>query len=343
MGSPRVLVFPDSGPRIGGGHVMRCLTLAQALMRRGATCAFAATPATEGILKAFASPDIEAFPVVDDIDQAPAAAAAWAKAWRADWVVLDHYFVPPAQEAALREGRMLAVLDDLADRPRGADLLINPAFGWSVDRYAGLLPQGAPILVGPGYALVRPEFAVRREAAVTRRREGGHLRHLLVSLGLTDVEGITARVVKAARPVVPDLLLEVVLSGAAPSLPALCGAAKSDAHLRLHVDSHAMAELTAVADLAIGAGGSSVWERATLGLPTLTLILADNQRPMAQTMAAAGLTLAVDAAEPDFETRLTHGLETLIRDAALRRSISESSAALCDGLGAERVAQAMLN
>ena len=343
MTAPRVLVFPDSGPRIGGGHVMRCLTLAHALMERGAAVAFAATPATEAILKAFGAPDIQVFPVIDDIDRAPVAAADWAASFAADWVLLDHYGVTPRQEVVLRSDRRLAALDDLADRPRWADLVINPAFGWTPDRYAGLLQHGAVVLTGPAHALVRPEFAHRRDAALTHRREGGHLRHVLISLGLTDVEGITERVVGVMRPLLDGLILDVVLGGAAPSLPALCAQAKTDPCLRLHIDSHAMAELTATADIAIGAGGSSVWERCTLGLPAATVVLADNQRPMAEVMAAAGLTLAVEASAPDFEDRLTEALHALVHDASLRRALSEASAAACDGLGAERVAAAMLS
>ncbi|MDB5458510.1 MAG: flagellin modification protein FlmD, partial [Caulobacteraceae bacterium] len=152
----------------------------------------------------------------------------------------------------------------------------------------------------------------------------------------------TGRVAAMVRPLLGDLILDVVVGSAAPSLPALCAAAKSDPHLRLHVDSHAMADLTAAADLAIGAGGSSTWERCTLGLPTATVVLAQNQRPMAQAMARDGLTLAADTADADFEAGLSDALRALIGDAALRRAMSEKAAAVCDGLGAERVAQALL-
>jgi UDP-2,4-diacetamido-2,4,6-trideoxy-beta-L-altropyranose hydrolase len=342
MAATRVLVFPDSGPRIGGGHVMRCLTLARALTAHGAACAFAATPSTQAILQAFGAPDIEVLPIGGEPDEAAATAANWAQSWDADWVLLDHYFLTPEQEAALRNRRRLAVLDDLADRPRAADLLMDSAYGRTADAYRPLLPPGALILTGPAYAPVRPEFAARRDAALARRREGGHLRHVLIALGLTDVDGITQRVVGALRPMLGDLILDVVVGGAAGSLARLCAAAKTDPHLRLHVDSHAMAELMAAADIAIGAGGSSTWERATLGLPAVTVILAQNQRPMAQAMKAGGLTLTADVSRPDFEDDLIAALHRLIADATLRRSMSEAAAAACDGLGAERVAQAML-
>ena len=235
------------------------------------------------------------------------------------------------------------MIDDLADRPRPAELLVNPGYGRLPGNYAGLLPEGAMVLAGPPYALVRPEFAAHRDHALERRREGGHLKHVLISLGLTDVDGITERVVRALEPHLHGLILDVVLGDQAPSLPSLREAAKSDCGLRLHVDSHAMAELMAQADLAVGAGGSSVWERATLGLPTVTVVLADNQRPMAQAMAHVGLTLAVDGGASDFETRLVEAVRRLIDDSALRRWLFEASCHACDGLGADRVAQAFFD
>ena len=342
MSSARILVFPDCGPRIGGGHVMRCLTLARALTVRGAACAFAATPETQAVLEAFGAPDIEVLPIAGELEQAAATVANWASSWDADWVLLDHYFLDAAQEAALRDGRRLAVIDDLADRPRGADLLLDSAYGRTPDAYRPLLPPVAAILTGPAHAPVRPEFAARREASLARRREGGHLKHVLISLGLTDVGGITERVVRTLRPLLDGLILDVVIGSGAPSLAALCAEAKTDPSLRLHIDSHDMAALMASADFAVGAGGSSTWERAALGLPTVSVVLAHNQRAMAEAMAREGLILTADAEAAGFEARLTDAVQQLIGDAALRRAMSEASAAACDGLGAERFADALL-
>jgi spore coat polysaccharide biosynthesis predicted glycosyltransferase SpsG len=103
-----------------------------------------------------------------------------------------------------------------------------------------------------------------------------------------------------------------------------------------------MATLTADADIAIGAGGSSVWERAVVGLPSVTVILAENQRGMIEHMADAGFTRGLDAASPDFEARLVEAWNRLLNDAALRWRLTERSADLCDGHGAARVAEAVL-
>ncbi|HWF75604.1 MAG TPA: glycosyltransferase, partial [Caulobacteraceae bacterium] len=112
--------------------------------------------------------------------------------------------------------------------------------------------------------------------------------------------------------------------------------------LRLWVDDADMATLTADADIAIGAGGSSVWERAVVGLPSATVILAENQRVMIEHMADAGFARAIDAAAPDFETRLVEAWNRLLNDEALRWRLTERSAELCDGHGAGRVAEAVL-
>jgi UDP-2,4-diacetamido-2,4,6-trideoxy-beta-L-altropyranose hydrolase len=323
----RILFFADSGARVGGGHVMRCLTLARALMGRGATCAFVASPDVVAILGAFGPPGVEAVDPAED--------------WRPDWVVIDHYRLDAEAESAWRApGRRLAVIDDLGERARDCDLLIDPSYGGEARARAA--PAGAKVLAGPAYALVRPEFAALRDKALAHRREGGHLRHLLVSLGLTDLDGITARVVEAVRPLCGELLVDVALGAAAPSLKSLRERAKADQHLRLNVETTMMAQLTAAADLAIGAGGSSAWERAVLGLPAVTVVLADNQRPMAQAMAADGLTLVVEAADPDFRQALGGALHRLTEDATLRRSMSGALAGLCDGGGAGRVAERML-
>jgi len=294
---------------------MRCLTLAGALTARGAACAFVRTPEAADILARYA-PDM---PLVGESAEA-------------DLMVLDSYRMAPATEAAwrARAGR-LAVIDDLA-RPHDADLVLDPSFGREARDYS------APVvLAGPAYALVRPAFAAARAEALARR--GDPARRCLVSLGLTDVGGITGRVAMALAD--SGLALAVVVGAGAPSLPAL-EALAANGRVTLHVDSDDMAGLITRADLCVGAGGSSVWERACLGLPTVTLILADNQRDMAMKLDAAGVTVALDARWPGLEGRLVEAVGRLVADDGLRAGLSARSAALCDGLGADRAAEQLL-
>jgi UDP-2,4-diacetamido-2,4,6-trideoxy-beta-L-altropyranose hydrolase len=316
MVQPRILFVCDAGPGVGGGHVMRCLTLARALQGRGAACVFLATPEAADVLARFAP------------DMALAEPGAVA-----DLMVLDSYRMDATVDAGWRaRAKRLAVIDDLA-RPHDADLVLDPSFGREARDYAA-----ATVLAGPAYALVRGEFAAARGAALARRGEPA--RRCLVSLGLTDVDGITGRVADALAD--GDLALDVVVGAGTPSLPALQALAK-EGRVTLHIDTNDMAGLIAAADIAVGAGGSSVWERACLGLPTVTLILADNQRDMAMKLDAAGAVLALDARWPGLEARLVEAVGRLLADDALRAGLSAKSAALCDGLGAERAAAALMD
>jgi UDP-2,4-diacetamido-2,4,6-trideoxy-beta-L-altropyranose hydrolase len=342
---PRILFFADAGPEVGGGHVMRCLTLARALAERGAECAFVESRAAAPILRRFGWPAQTLLAISDaqDLHGLLAYARDFADRFGADAVVIDHYEADRGQESALkRELRKVVVIDDLANRRHYCDLLVDPGYGRRAEAYRDLAPAHTHMLVGPSYALVRPEFAGARQRAMSRRANHGPVTRTLVALGLTDIGGVTGRVVRALVPALGDVRLDVVLGSEAVSLPALRQMVAGDRRLRLWVDNAEMATLTADADIAIGAGGSSVWERAVVGLPSTTVILAENQRVMVEHMADAGFTRGVDAAAPDFEVRLVEAWRRLEGDAALRWRLTERSADLCDGHGAARVADAVL-
>jgi len=156
------------------------------------------------------------------------------------------------------------------------------------------------------------------------------------------VGGITSRIVERIRPRLSGEGIDVVLGAAAPSLGSLTRIARRDTRIALHVDTPLMARLTAEADIAVGACGSSVWERCALGLPGVLVILADNQRPAALALAEMGAALWTDIADPGFEAALDRALMRLMTDSGLRKALAARSAELCDGLGAPRVAETFL-
>ena len=337
---PSILFLADAGPTVGGGHVMRSLTLAQALAAEGATCVFLATPAAQAVLEAFGG-EIARI----DIDPPSLAvlvevAADHAQAF--DAVVLDHYGLSAPEHRAIAGGRPTLVIDDLANRPLAADLVLDSGPARRATDYDGLIPPHAELLLGPNHAPVRPAFGALRKAALARRATAPKVGRILVSLGLTDVGAITGRVVDLMLPLTGQSILDVVLGSGAPSLPALRALAAREPHLVLHVDSQEMPRLTLDADLAVGAGGSTSWERCVLALPTLLLMLADNQREASQALAGADAVLALDVAAPDFETAFAADLARLLEEPLLRDRLSTASAAVCDGRGAARVADRFL-
>ncbi len=341
----RILFFADAGPDVGGGHVMRCLTLARALSDGGAECAFVESRAAVSILRRYGWPDqtLLAMATGQSLPGLVAYADRFTEVFQPDVVVVDHYGAGAEEEAVLRgPGRRIAVIDDLADRRHLCDLLIDPGHARRRDAYDGLIDAACPTLLGPAYALVRPAFAAARPRALMRRAKHEPVRRALIALGLTDFGGITARVVRTLTPHLGEVRLDVVMGAGAPSLDAISTLAGRDRRLRLHLDTEEMASLTADADIAVGAGGSSVWERACAGLPSISVVLADNQAGMARDLDVAGAALALDAREPDFEAALLAAWTRLLEEPDLRWSLSERAAELCDGRGAERVAAAIL-
>jgi len=336
--SDGVLFVCDAGAVVGGGHVMRCLTLARALEARGASCRFLAPPAVADLLDAFA-PDMTQIPAAStrpgDLVEAAARASA-------GLVVFDHYGLHSDDHRLGAGRRPVVVIDDLADRPLGADLVVDSGPARAAGDYQGLISQSARLLLGPGYAPVRPEFAALRAGTLARRLAGPPPLRLLVSLGLGDLGGITGQVVEQVLDVTEDVAIDVVLGGAAPSLSKVSALALVYPRVTLHIDTKAMAALTAAADFAVGGGGSSSWERCVLGLPTVLLILADNQREAARALEGAGAVLALEVGAAGFAGALQEDVIRLMVDDRLRLGMSLAASGVCDGQGAARTAEAVL-
>jgi UDP-2,4-diacetamido-2,4,6-trideoxy-beta-L-altropyranose hydrolase len=332
---PRILFIANAGPTAGGGHVMRALSLARALEGHGAECIFLASPPVAALLKAFA-PDMaqEEATAID-----PDAVRDAVTGVRFDAVVVDHPDLARAEHETVAQGRPIMVVDDLADRPLSADLIVDSG-ATRVEADYALLAQDARLLIGPDYAPVRPEFAALREEVLARR--GGPVERVLVALGLTDGRGVTARVVERLRQRNGQIALDIVLGSSAPSLPGLRRIAAHDPRVTLHIDTQDMAALTAQADIALGGAGSTNWERCTLGLPSLVVVQAENQRPAALALAARDAALVVDAFADDFDKVFDRALVRLMTDPACRARLTDASAKLCDGLGSSRVAEAFL-
>lgn len=334
--TPRVLFIADAGPEAGGGHLMRSLTLAEALTVRGAACAFLATSDSAPLLETFA-------PAMSRIDCAGSDRASLAAALAGqgfDALVFDHYRLARADHEALAGGRACLVIDDLADRPLGADVVLDSGPSRRALDYTLLTDGDTRLLLGPEFAPVRSRFAALRASSLARR--DGPVRRVLVTMGLSDVGGITNRVVERLRPRLGDVGIDVVLGGQAPSLRALSRMATHDRRLRLHVDAKDMATLLHDADFVLSAAGSTVWEICTLGLPSAILVVAENQRPAADALAERGAALVVDAADPGFEGALDRAIMRLVTDPVQRAHLSESAAGVCDGQGAGRAAEALL-
>lgn len=319
MTQPKILFRCDASVTIGTGHVMRCLTLADELSGRGADCVFVSAPGTQDLVPALP------YPVLPP-DRLPFGAAL---------AVIDHYDLDAAYEAIVRsQTRAVMAIDDLPNRRHHCDLLLDQTHGRKAEEYRGLVPVTCITLAGAGYALLRPQFAAARETSLARR--DGSLKRLLVTLGGTDPDDMTGRVLDAVAAAGLDLAVDVVMGAKAPHLDSVRARATAMKNTEVLVGVSDMAGLMAQADLAIGAAGTTTWERCCLGLPSLMLIIADNQKDIARLVAHSGAARIVT---PD---QIADQLRGLAAEPQALQFLSQSAAALCDGKGAARIADALV-
>ena len=337
VAGPEIGFICEASTRIGGGHVMRCLTLACEMQRRGAIVRFAVNKEAWEVV-----PSLQRAPfAISTVPYVPVTPDIWAD--RLSAIVFDSYAIDSHLEIQFRpKASKIIVIDDLANRSHDCDLVIDSNWGRSTADYFNLVPGHAQILCGPNYSLLRPEFAAMRPASLSQRARGSAVTRILISLGLTDVGAITAKVVNRLLSTQMSFTFDVVIGAMAESLLELEALATIDDRVALHIDPPNMARLMANADVAIGAGGTTSWERCCLGLPTVVVVLADNQRPVAAGLESAGAAAAVYGVADDDLHRLSSTVEALIGDTKARIHMASAASGIADGRGAGRVSAALL-
>lgn len=356
----RVAFRVDASAPMGTGHVMRCLSLAEVFRDRGMEVRFICRAHGGNLAQLLRG---RAFPVATlpepsaEFLSRSEGYAAWLGAppevdvsqtiealagHRADLLVVDHYGIDSSWEARLRPhaGTILAI-DDLANRRHDCDVLLDQNYARSAEaRYAGLVPPSCMLLTGPRYALLARDYSTYRQA---RRPRATPSKRVFVFFGGSDPDNATGLALRAlSSEPLRHLEVDVVVGPNNPHRASLERQAAVRPGTHLHGTQQHLAAMMSCADLAIGAGGSTTWERMCLGLPSVVIAIAENQRPACEALAAsrlifyAGFLDDVDAG----------GLESLISaalgDDAQLEIVAERGRECVDGLGAGRVAQAAL-
>jgi UDP-2,4-diacetamido-2,4,6-trideoxy-beta-L-altropyranose hydrolase len=337
----RVAIRADASGSIGWGHVKRCLALAQALRAAGAELRFHCA-ASDIDVAALVRGGGFAFTTLADALDAEAMVAALAD-WPPAVLVVDHYRLAAPWHEAVRAatGAAIAVIDDLADRPLAADLVIdhNPVPDGAA-KYGPVLTRPARLCTGPAYALLD---AVYREHA--RCVVGDAVRSIAIFMGGSDPDDHSTLAWRACREQAGwSGPIEIASTSSNPHLPALRRLAAADAGLRLCIDQAHLADFHGRNDLQIGAGGGALWERCCLGVPTLALICAENQRQSVPWLAAAGVVEAFEAigADAALIAPLGRTIAALVAAPQRRLELQRRALAWVDGRGAERAAAAVL-
>lgn len=360
----RVVFRTDASDAIGTGHLMRCLTLADAAAAEGHACTFvmrdhAGRPAglveARGHALAVLPTEPESFGE-DNTGGPPLDHAAWLGASQTvdarqtaavvgdayDWLVADHYALDHRWERVIRvagSGRIMAI-DDLADRLHECDLLLDQNLQGSAGRYAGLVPAGCQTLIGPRHALLRPEFA-----ALARAIEGPRVlqagARVLVYFGGIDPDGATLIALEGLGAVDKGLAVDIVAGPRNPHLAAIREAGRRMPGTRLFEGNADMPALMAGASLALGAAGATAWERCCLALPTILITIAENQKPGAAALADAGAALWLGEVAVVTPGEVARSVAALADDPARAAALGGAARSLCDGAGTARVLAAL--
>jgi UDP-2,4-diacetamido-2,4,6-trideoxy-beta-L-altropyranose hydrolase len=352
----------DASHRMGTGHVMRCMTLADALSKKGHKVTFICRELPGNSIavlkdKNFSVVSLPYNPKIQSLLEMLSEHEQWlgtskevdiqetlsylSKTEKVDWLVVDHYGLDSWWETACRPyAKKIMVLDDLADRIHDCDILVNQNYYVdTADLYKNQVPSHCKKLIGPYYALLRPEFSEARKKSVSR---DGVVQRLMVFLGGANYHNVTLKILSGiAHLNYPGLYVDVVLgvtSQYQDEIREFC----AEKNYHFHCPARNMAEIMQNADLSIGAGGSTTWERCCLGLPSLVVAVASNQDGLIKQAVSANILEFLGNIAALDENRIAVRLQKSIFNLKKLEAMSQNGMSLVDGLGVGRVVDEIL-
>lgn len=355
----KIAIRTDASSQIGSGHLTRCRTLADELRRRDADVRFVCRLHAGNLVPSLrdAGHAVAVLPAPASGGGQAAGYSAWLgvtpdedagetiealRGFTPDCLIVDHYALDRAWERRLRPhaGRILAI-DDLANRAHDCDVLLDQNWfgGSTARRYDGLLPEPCQRLLGPRYAVLHPRYSQQRRRLAPR---DGQIRNVLAFFGGVDSHDQTTKALNALSDAAcRDLAVDIVIGAMNSRTAEIEELAAKRENTRLHRELPNLAELMAGADLMLGAGGTTTWERCCLGLPAIVVTASENQRAATTALAAAGVHISLGAASAVESRDWINAIRSLRDAPQLVKSLSAASTAITDGFGACRLAAAL--
>jgi UDP-2,4-diacetamido-2,4,6-trideoxy-beta-L-altropyranose hydrolase len=347
MSEMKYIIFRvDSSRSLGAGHLMRCLTLAEAMKKLGVRSHFVYQTLPDHLGRLIKErgysyteisgshfdPERDAQLTLDSVN-----------AVGADWVIVDHYLIDARWESYIKgHVERVIVIDDLANRQHQCDFLIDQNPIQCEKQYDKLLPANAVQLLGTEYALIRPEFLEMRPESL-QRRANSSLETLTISMGGIDNQNINLKVLEILQTThhATDLQINLVLGFHSPWLGQIKNfLAQSSLHVELYSHVHDMASLLMRSDLALGAAGGSAWERCCLGVPSIIMAIAENQKSGAIALRSSGAATYISSI-----SEIPAALSNFFKDESGHKLFKMSTAAsqLIDGHGARRITERLFH
>ena len=359
----RIAIRTDASVNMGIGHVMRCLTLAEALRNNNIDITFISREHDGNLFKFIEDKGFKLkklkkytkkFTVNNVYDEwlglpweidAEETKTFLCEGESWDWLIVDHYALNDNWEKVQRGcTKRILVIDDLADRKHDCDVLIDQTFGRIKEDYKKLVSKETDLLLGANYALLRNEFYNLRSDALKRRSDFSEVHRILVSLGGTDPDNVTEIILKGLNESQLDnnVEIDVLLGSNSPHQGSVRKYMnKMSLHASLSIDADDMAQRMLNADLAIGAGGSTAWERCCLGLPSLVTINAGNQNNIVNELHSHGVIINLGEYKQLTSETIARQVNDIYKDIDKLMLMSNKALKIVDGCGASRVAHVL--
>lgn len=241
-----------------------------------------------------------------------------------DYLVVDSYALDEEWEKIQRSFvKKIMVIDDLANRRHDCDILLDQNYYEDIEaRYNGLVPEYCKLLLGPQYALLRDEFYEERKHLRVR---DGSIRRILVFFGGSDQTNETMKAIQALVAIRrTDISVDVVVGGSNKNKEAVKRFCRQHENMNYYCQINNMAELIHKADLAIGAGGSTTWERCCLGLPAIVIAIADNQVEIAKNCAKKNIIIYLGVYFEVTERMLKKEIERVLKNEDINRKMNKA-------------------
>lgn len=300
----------EASATIGAGHAIRSCVLADALREEGWDCKVVTTATTYDFIR-----NLERFERInpENFQQLPLVC---------DLLVIDNYDLDYVYETRFRDyAEKIMVIDDLANRHHDCDILLDQTYGRGAVEYKDLVPSHCKILAGSDYVLLRKEFREMRAKALEKRRNTTEIKRILISMGGSDQHAYILKALSMIKYSDFEGVIDIVLGFDSVNLESITNyIVELPNKCNIHVNAD-MSKLMYEADLAIGAAGTSVWERCCLGLPQVLIEIADNQKEIYRALSDLVGLLGIN------EINSQNYLE-----------FSNRFAKIVDGLGSEKVA-----
>lgn len=340
-----LFIRADADAKMGTGHIMRCIALAQTWQERGGEVTFISGCGTEPLKQRIHDEGFNLLPI-DRVCPDQSDIKTTLSILKNDvtdqmtWLVLDGYHFNSAYQMAIRDaGIRLLVIDDTNHLPYyHADILLNqniyaPDLKYDCDK-------DITLLLGTRYALLRKEFLKYKDF---KRQIPDRAKNILITLGGADPENVTLNVIEALKLLnEPDIDAKIIIGPANPYQEILHRATVSASfEAELLVNPYNIPELMAWADLAVSAAGSTCWELMFMALPSIIFVLADNQSAIARNLTDRKTVVSLGRISECTMEQINYACKSLMNDSVLRRHLSAQSIMLISGQGPSIVAEAI--